>query len=157
MNELTLEVSLALIELTIGIKENNLSIVKEKVDFINANYDPIYKNGDTQLNDTMVISDLLNKYNNESFKYTINHLNNLYNVDVIKWHSKIKELSERRNKNEITVFITDILNKGYAQPDVLFDYEINGITRLANIIQDDILLNNIKAYLIQNIGEKYGL
>lgn len=157
MNELTLEVSLALIELTIGIKENNLSIVKEKVDFINANYDPIYKNGDTQLNDTMVISDLLNKYNNESFKYTINHLNNLYNVDVIKWHSKIKELSERRNKNEITVFITDILNKGYAQPDILFDYEINGITRLANIIQDDILLNNIKAYLIQKIGEKNGL
>ena len=157
MNELTLEVSLALIELTIGIKENNLSIVKEKVDFINANYDPIYKNGDTQLNDTMVISDLLNKYNNESFKYTINHLNNLYNVDVIKWHSKIKELSERRNKNEITVFITDILNKGYAQPDTLFDYEINGITRLANIIQDDILLNNIKAYLIQKIGEKNGL
>lgn len=157
MNELTLEVSLALIELTIGIKENNLSIVKEKVDFINANYDPIYKNGDTQLNDTMVISDLLNKYNNESFKYTINHLNNLYNVDVIKWHSKIKELSERRNKNEITVFITDILNKGYAQPNILFDYEINGITRLANIIQDDILLNNIKAYLIQKIGEKNGL
>lgn len=157
MNELTLEVSLALIELTIGIKENNLSIVKEKVDFINANYDPIYKNGDTQLNDTMVISDLLNKYNNESFKYTINHLNNLYNVDVIKWHSKIKELSERRNKNEITVFITDILNKGYAQSDILFDYEINGITRLANIIQDDILLNNIKAYLIQKIGEKNGL
>ena len=157
MNELTLEVSLALIELTIGIKENNLSIVKEKVDFINANYDPIYKNGDTQLNDTMVISDLLNKYNNESFKYTINHLNNLYNVDVIKWHSKFKELSERRNKNEITVFITDILNKGYAQPNILFDYEINGITRLANIIQDDILLNNIKAYLIQKIGEKNGL
>ena len=157
MNEHTLEVSLALIELTIGIKENNLSIVKEKVDFINANYDPIYKNGDTQLNDTMVISDLLNKYNNESFKYTINHLNNLYNVDVIKWHSKIKELSERRNKNEITVFITDILNKGYAQPNILFDYEINGITRLANIIQDDILLNNIKAYLIQKIGEKNGL
>lgn len=113
MNELTPEVSLALIELTIGIKENNLSIVKEKVDFINANYDPINKNGDTQLNDIMVISDLLNRYDNESFEYTINHLNNLYNVNVIKWHNKIKKLSKRKDKNEITVFITDILNKGY--------------------------------------------
>lgn len=146
--ELSPSVAVKLIELISAVRDNDLAQTIEAVEFINHNYVPAPGAGDSHLNDIIVISDLLNQYNNESFKYLIHNLNHIFNAASIQWQSEINELSSENDYDKIESFIRKYLTEGMNSDALLPSYQINGMIRLATISQNYDLLKEIKDYLI---------
>lgn len=146
--ELSPSVAVKLIELISAVKDNDFEKTVEAVNFINANYTPAPGAGDSHLNDIIVVSDLLNQYNNESFNYLIYNLNNILNAPSIQWQSEINKLSVENDHHKIEMFIQDILAEGLIKEELLPNYKINGMIRLATISQNYDLLREIKEYII---------
>lgn len=133
------EIILKSINLLEAIRINNVSLTKSLVEELNNNFVPT--ENITTFNELIPLYDIYNnlKVPNESFEYVINNLNNIYNVDRIKWSILIRKLLIENNKENIKNLIIDTLSQ-----EIIFDYQIPLLVQLCVTIDRYDLLNQIR-------------
>ena len=120
------DIILLLIDLTLAVKDNNLQQTQEIVSELNE-----ITTSSSNLFDFFRINILLQQnYNNESLKYVIYNLNNYYNMEAFRWAIDLEELVEHGNEESIRDFLETV------DFNNIKDYQISGLIRLYNVIQD---------------------
>lgn len=98
---------LNLISLLKAIEENNLSNTKLIIDYINSAL------VNSQLISSTLIIELIDQMleYNESLEYTINNLNNIKDIETIKWFFNLKNLINNNNNFQLEKEILNYLNE----------------------------------------------
>jgi hypothetical protein len=130
------EIILKSINLLEAIRVNDVSLTKSLVEELNNNFIPT--ENVTTFNELIPLYDIYNnlKVPNESFEYVINNLNNIYNVDRIKWSILIRKLLIENNKENMKNLIVDTLSQ-----EIVFNYQIPLLIQLCVTIDRYDLLN----------------
>lgn len=149
------ELGLAMINLQLAIKNNNLNNAKQLVDFLNNHYNYIYNHDTLPLAKTQhfIIEYCVNLYIqfedfNETYFYVINNLNNYLDIQKLQWQSQIDYLfymTEKTQEN-IDTTIINFVNSNINNDLTIEQY--NDLIRLANKIQDNNLLLTIRNKLL---------
>lgn len=132
----------AILDLILGIKDNNLEQVKLNVNILNNSKDVLADEGYTYLDGTLSLGEMSQKYNNESLLYVLDNLMLLNNVERIKWSLTIRDLMKNRNALDIQNFINTTINNGNIP-----DYKFYSLIQLATNIQDYDLIYALKQFL----------
>lgn len=127
------------IDLIQAIDNNNIEETKNIINYFNENFDS--NENPENLNSIIPIFELSNKhFDNPSFLYMLDHLQNLLYVDQLKWNIEFKQIKLENNKNKTLDFILR-----YLEQDKLELYQLNSLTYLAVINERYDLLNKIKS------------
>ena len=132
----------AILDLILGIKDNNLEQVKLNVDILNNNKDVLADEGYTYLDGTLSLGEISQKYNNESLLYVLDNLTLLNNAERIKWNLTVRDLMKNRNISDIQNFINVAINNGN-----ITNYKFYSLIQLATNIQDYDLIYTLKQFL----------
>lgn len=132
---------LTAIALLDAIEQNNLNETKSLVEELNNNFVPT---PETQnLNQLISYMDILENKNfiaNEALEYCINNLNNILNIERVKWLVTTSKLLNDLNKEEIANFILNFIN----QNNEILDYEMATLVQLCVTIDRYDLLNLLR-------------
>lgn len=127
------------IDLIQAINSNNIEETKNIIDYFNENFNS--NENAENLNSIIPIFELSNKhFDNPSFLYMLDNLQNLLYVDQLKWNIEFKKIKLENDKNKILDFILK-----YLKQDRLELYQLNSLTYLAVINERYDLLNKIKS------------
>lgn len=131
---------LKLIQLINAIKDNDISQTEKLVEYLNNNFNNNFK---FTLNDIIPFRDIINNQNinQDSLYYVINHLNNIRNIEELKWLCKISQISKRPlNFKKVEDFIIDFLNTS----SEIKEFQFPMLTQLSVSIDRIDLLNEIR-------------
>lgn len=128
--------AIALIEY---IKEDNLAATKELITWFNNNFQP--NNDFPNLNELIPLQEIMSSLStlNNSLSYAILNIENMYNIEQLKWHFQIIQLINTRNYDEITDFIINCLAS-----ENIKDYQIANLIQLSVTVDRYDLLHQIR-------------
>lgn len=127
---------LNLISLLKAINDNNITNTIQIVDYINNNLSDT-----TIIDSTLLISsiDQMSSYN-QSLDYTVNNLNNIKDIEDIKWFFHIKNLIIDKNNLQLEKEI-----ENYLSNNIFNEFRNNQLNQVSVIINRPDLLLKIKS------------